>query len=252
MSKSKNIKAAKLSIEELRALPEPSPKDKPKKKKWINPHKREYGIEIVKRKDDTLYEDEPITYKLSIDIGFATSGLTFFNRKTGEVKSIYYKKDKEVQVKGAGIIYLANLCEETWQKYKELFPEDMNKNRANCQFILEEPLVIAGQKSFSISLYVLLHYLIEKLLYEFRCNSVVLVRPGSAKKLLGVKSNVKMRDGEKTKWIKENLPEWGTKNNHTADSNFSMILTNYDELIKLYPNVKLLNKVDYKIYKSWL
>lgn len=31
-----------------------------------------------------------------------------------------------------------------------------------------------------------------------------------------------------------------------------MILTNYEELSKLYPNVKLLNKVDYKIYESWL
>lgn len=251
MSRKKKIP----SIEELRALPEPFPeeeKPKKKKKKWINPHKREYGIEIVKRRNNTIYEDEPITFKLSIDIGFGTSGLTFYNRKTGEVKSIYYKKDKEVQVKGAGIVYLTNLCEETWQKYKELFPEEMKKNRANCQFILEEPLVIAGQKSFSISLYVLLHYLIEKLLYEFHCNSVVLVRPGSAKKLLGVKANLKMKDGEKTQWLKENIPEWNAKNNHCADSCFSMILTNYDELKKIYSNIEKLVKVEYKIYESVL
>ena len=60
-----------------------------KKKKWENPHKREYGIEIVRRENEPIVED--IVYKLSIDIGFATSGLTFFNRNTGEVKSIYYK-----------------------------------------------------------------------------------------------------------------------------------------------------------------
>lgn len=46
MSKSKNIKAAKPFIEELRVLPEPLPKEeKSKKKKWVNPHKREYSIE---------------------------------------------------------------------------------------------------------------------------------------------------------------------------------------------------------------
>jgi hypothetical protein len=250
MTKKKNIKAAKPSIEELRALPEPLPKEeKSKKKKWENPHKREYGIEIVRRENEPIVED--IVYKLSIDIGFATSGLTFFNRYTKEVKSIYYKKDKECHVKGAGIVYLSRLCEETWQKYKELIPREMKMNRGLSQFILEEPLVIAGQRSFSISLYVLLHYLIDKLLYEFKCHSVILVRPGSAKKLLNW-GRSHMPDSEKTKWVKENLPEWGTKNNHTADSNFSMILTNYEELSQLYPNVKLLNKVEYKVYESYL
>lgn len=232
-----------------------SNEEKKKKKKWENPHKREYGIEIVKRKPENdlpkYLIGEP-EHKVSIDIGFATSGLTWFDRENKKVTSLYYKKDKEVHVKGAGIVYLAQLCEETYQKYLEILPLDVKRNNENTQFILEEPLVIAGQKSFSISLYVLLHYLITHFLYEFRCHSVVLVRPGSAKKLLGVKSNVKMPDSEKTKWVKENLSEWETKNNHTADSNFSMILTNYEELSKLYPNVKLLNKVEYKIYESYL
>ena len=224
--------------------------EKKKKKKWVNPHKREFGIEIVKKKGVT---SRNILHKISIDIGYVTSGLTHYDIKQKIVKSLYYKKDSEVLVKGAGIVYLTNLCKETLAKYREIVLHEIDEDELEfTQFILEEPLVIAGQKSFSISLYVLLHYLITKLLYDFNCHSVVLVRPGSAKKLLGVKSNVKMKDSYKTAWVKENLPEWETKNNHTADSNFSMILTNYDELSELYPNVKLLNKVDYKIYESYL
>ena len=221
-----------------------------KKNKWVNPHKREYGIEIIKKKGVT---SRKILHKISIDIGINTSGLTHYNIKNKTVKSLYYKKDNEVHVKGAGIVYLTKLCKETLAKYREIITHEIDEDELEfTQFILEEPLVIAGQKSFSISLYVLLHYLITKLLYNFKCHSVVLVRPGSAKKLLGVKSNIKMKDSYKTAWIKENLPEWGTRNNHIADSNFLMILTNYEELSKLYPNVKLLNKVDYKIYESWL
>lgn len=242
------------SIEELRVLPEPfSEEEKPKKKKkkWINPHKREYGIEIVQRKDEKRNLGEP-EHKISIDIGFATSGLTWFDRNNKKVTSLYYKKDSEVHVKGAGIVYLTKLCEETYQKYLEILPKEVRTRAQTTQFILEEPLVIAGQKSFSISLYVLLHYLITKLLYDFDCHSVVLVRPGSAKKLLGVKANVKMPDSEKTKWIKENLPDWGVKNNHMGDSGFFMILTNYDELKGIYSNVGKLTKVEYKIYESYL
>lgn len=222
-----------------------------KKKKWENPHKREYGIEIVKRQEDQD-KNIPIEHKISIDIGFTTSGLTHLDTITGKIKTLYYKKDTECHVKGAGIIYLTKLCRETLQKYWELFPQEIKDNPKYTQIILEEPLVIAGQKSFSISLYVLLHYLITKFLLGIGVHSVVLVRPGSAKKLLGYSQREKMKDGVKTAWLKENLPEWCAKNNHISDSCFSMILTNYDFLASIYPNVNLLNKIDYKVYESYL
>lgn len=243
------------NLEELRSLPpftllEEKKEEKKKKKKWQNPHKREYGIEIVERVNEKRDLGEP-EHKVSIDIGYTTSGLTHWDILNRKVKSLYYKKNEQSLVKGAGIVYLTKLCEETYQKYLEILPEEVRQKVQVTQFILEEPLVIAGQKSFSISLYVLLHYLITKLLYDFDCHSIVLVRPGSAKKLLNW-GRSKMPDGEKTKWIKEHLPEWETKNNHTADSNFSMILTNYEKLKELYPSIALLNKVDYQIYRSYL
>lgn len=223
-----------------------------KKNGWQNPHKREYGIEIVRRSTDRENQLPP-KYKISIDIGINTSGLTLFDRENRIVKSLYYKKDKECHVKGAGIVYLTQLCKETLAKYMEIVIKEIDESELpNTQFILEEPLVIAGQKSFSISLYVLLHYLVTQLLIRYKVHSIVLVRPGSAKKLLGVKSNVKMKDSYKTAWIKENLPEFKTRNNHTADSNFSMILTNYDELKQIYSNVGLLQKIEYKIYESYI
>ena len=223
-----------------------------KKNNWVNPHKREgAGIEIVKSK--TYSQDRSLFHKISIDIGINTSGLTHYNIIRGEVHSLYYKKDNECHVKGAGIVYLTQLCKETLYKYMEIITKEIKESEIlNTQFILEEPLVIAGQKSFSISLYVFLHYLITQLLNRYKAHSIVLVRPGSAKKLLGVKSNTKMKDGVKTAWIKENLPEWQVKNNHMADSCFSLIFTNYDELKSLYPNISLLTKIDYKIYESYL
>lgn len=221
---------------------------KKKRKKKENPHKREYGIEVIHNNHD----DSPILHKVSIDIGFTTSGLTHYDVNKGKVQSLYYKKDKECHVKGMKIVDLLNLCDETLDKYIDLLPDEVVDNLSQTQFILEEPLVIAGQKSFSISLYVLLGHLIRELIQGFDVHSIVLVRPGSAKKLLGYKSNVHMPDGEKTKFIKDKLPSWDTRNNHTADSNFSMILTNQEELKELYPALKILNTVDYKVYNSQL
>ena len=95
-----------------------------KKKKWANPHKRDYGIEIVKRKEFELSDSlELPKYSLSIDIGITTSGLTFFDQEKKIVESLYYKKDEDSKVKGARIVYLTQLCEQTWQKYLELIHE---------------------------------------------------------------------------------------------------------------------------------
>lgn len=241
------------NMEECRAIEYPTNiEDKPKKKKskWVNPHKREYGIEIVKSRQQN--DTRPLLHKVSVDIGFTTAGLTHWNINEKTVKCLYYKKQEECHVKGAGIVYLTKLCKETLGRYMELIYKEIPEDEIqNTQFILEEPLVIAGQKSFSISLYVLLHYMIIRLLSYHRAHSIILVRPGSAKKLLNW-GRSKMPDGEKTKWVKNNLPEWGAQNNHMSDSCFSMILTNYDELKQLYPTIELLTKVDYKIYESWI
>ena len=220
---------------------------KKKKKKWVNPHKREYGIEVCYNPNN---KDKTILHKLSIDIGFATSGLTWLDMSTAKITSLYYKKDKECKVKGMRIVDLIHLCQDTLDKYIELIPESVLDCLDRTQIILEEPLVVAGQKSFSISLYVLLGNLIEKFIKDYNVHSVCLVTPGSAKRLLGVKSNVKMPDSEKTKFLKDNLPEWGSKNNHIADSNFSMILTNQEFLKQNYPALELLKDVSYKVYES--
>lgn len=217
---------------------------KRKKKKWVNPHKRNYGIEIIKN------QSWPILYKVSIDIGFRSAGMTLYNTKDHTLKCLNYKKDKECQVKGMRIVELIKLCEETLKKYLELLPIEVKNNLEHTQFILEEPLVIMSQKSFSISLYLLLAYMIKTLIEQYDVHSIILVQPGSAKRLLGFKHNEKMPDSEKTKFCKEHLSETGVKNNHQSDSLFSMILTNQEELKEYYSCIDLLKNVDYEVYES--
>ena len=219
-----------------------------KKKKKDNPHKREYGIEIIKYH---TVRETPFTHCVSIDIGFRTAGLTWYNRETKELQCLNYKKKTDCQVQGMKIVDLLKLCDETIEDYVELLPREVMRDKADTRFILEEPLIIAGQRSFSISLYVLLGKLIEYLIYTLGCHSVVLVRPGSAKKLLGVKSNVKMPDSKKTEFIKA-LPNIGCKNNHQADSVFSNILCNQEELKQIYASLRVLSNIEYKTYYSEL
>lgn len=223
-------------------------KSKKTRKKKPNPHKREFGIEIVK--GDNYYND--IKHKIAIDIGFRTAGLTWLNMKTLEIKCLNYKKKKDCKVQGMKIVNLLNLCRDTIKDYIALFPNEVLNNIKNTQIILEEPLIIAGQRSFSISLYILLSQLIKYFIKDLQVHSVCLVVPGSAKKLLGFKSNVHMPDSEKTKFVKENIPEAECRNNHCADSVFSIILTNQEVLSKKYKFMELLNKVDYKVYESCL
>lgn len=217
------------------------------KSKWQNPHKRDYGIEICYNPTN---RSKSILHKISIDIGFTTSGLTWLDMTTAKITSLYYKKDKECKVKGMRIVDLIHLCNDTLNKYIELIPEHILSCFDRTQVILEEPLVVTGQRSFSISLYLLLGTLIEKLIKEYNVHSICLVTPGSAKKLLGVKHNIKMPDSEKTKFLKEHVPEWDSRNNHIADSNFSMILTNQEFLKQNYPSLKLLKDVPYRVYES--
>lgn len=237
----KTRKKRKKPLENEKSLLE-SPKRK--KKKWINPHKRNYGIEIIKN------QSWPILYKVSIDIGFRSAGMTLYNTKDHTLKCLNYKKDKECQVKGMRIVELIKLCEETLKKYLELLPIEVKNNLEHTQFILEEPLVIMSQKSFSISLYLLLAYMIKTLIEQYSVHSIILVQPGSAKRLLGFKHNEKMPDSEKTKFCKEFLSETGVKNNHQADSLFSMILTNQEELKEYYSCIDLLKNVEYEVYES--
>lgn len=231
-----------LENEELPSSLLESPKRK--KKKWVNPHKRDYGIEIIKN------QSWPILYKVSIDIGFRTAGMTLYDTKNHTLKCLNYKKDKECQVKGMRIVELIKLCEETLNKYLELLPIEVKNNLEHTQFILEEPLVIMSQKSFSISLYLLLAYMIKTLIKKYDVHSIILVQPGSAKRLLGFKHNQKMPDSEKTKFCKEYLSETGVKNNHQGDALFSMILTNQEELKEYYSCIDLLKNVEYEVYES--
>lgn len=216
-------------------------------RKKTNPWKREFGIEIIKGNSF-----EPILHKVSADIGFRTAGLTWLDMSSGYIECLNYKKNTECQVQGMKIVNLLNLCKDTIQDYVKLLPKNVIDNIAHTQFIFEEPLIIAGQRSFSISLYILLSQLIEYFLEDLGVHSVVLVVPGSAKKLLGFKSNVHMPDSEKTKFVKEALPNANCKNNHQADSVFSMILTNQEFLKEKYPSLSILNNVEYKVYKSQL
>lgn len=213
-------------------------------KKKSNPHKREFGIEII--------ENQPgeIRYKVSIDIGFRSSGITLLDTINKKWEAINYKKNIESQVQGMKLVNLLNLCNGTLKKYLELLPKEVLSNLDKTQFILEEPLLLAGQKSFSISLYILLSNLVIRLIQDFNVHSIILVVPGSAKKLLGYKHNVKMPDSVKTKTLKEIIPELGVKNNHQADAAFSMILTNQELLKEYFPSLKILNIVEFQIYKS--
>lgn len=241
MSKRKN----KQKNEGLEAIQE---KVKKKREKKPNPHKREFGIEIIHGEN---YQ-KTCLHKVSVDIGFRTAGLTWLDLNTGRLECLHYKKNADCQVQGMKIVNLINLSKDTIQDYIKLLPEVVRDNLDRTQFIFEEPLVIAGRKSFSISLYILLSKLIEHFIRELKVHSVCLVVPGSAKKLLGFKSNVHMPDGEKTKFVKENLPETNCANNHQADSVFSMILTNQEFLKQKYPSLKVLNDIEYKIYESSL
>lgn len=216
-------------------------------KKKLNPHKREFGIEIV-----SADYSKPCLHKISIDIGFRTAGLTWLNMSTKELQCLYYKKNKDCQVQGMKIVELLKLCKETIQEYLNLLPDEVKNNLSETQFIFEEPLIIMGQRSFSISLYILLSQLIKYFIEELKVHSICLVVPGSAKKLLGFKSNIHMPDKEKTQFIKDNLPEIGCKNNHQADSVFSMILTNQELLKEKYPCLKVLKNIEYRIYQSSL
>lgn len=240
MSKRKN----KQKNEALEAIQE----KEQKRKKKENPWKREFGIELIHGEN---YQ-KTCLYKVSADIGFRTAGLTWLDLSIGRLECLYYKKNKECQVQGMKIVNLLNLCKETIQDYISLLPDVIKENLDRTQFIFEEPLIIAGQRSFSISLYILLSQLIEHFIYDLKVHSVVLVVPGSAKKLLGFKSNVHMPDKEKTKFVKENLPEVNCTNNHQADSVFSMILTNQEFLKEKYLSLKVLKDIEYRVYESSL
>lgn len=216
------------------------------RKKRINPHKRPFSIEIVEGVNKEL------KYKVAIDPGFRTSGLTFLDMNTGELKCLNYKKKEDCQVQGMKIVDLLNLCKNTIEEYKQLLPKEIINNLDKTQFILEEPLIISGQRSFSISLYILLSQLIEYFIKTLKVHSVCLVIPGSAKKLLGWLHREHMPDKEKTQFIKEYLPSANCPNNHCADSVFSIILTNQQLLKELYPELKILKEVSYEVYKSQL
>lgn len=241
MSKRKN----KQKNEALEAIQE---KEQKKKRKKENPHKREFGIEIIHGEN---YQ-KTCLHKVSTDIGFRTAGMTYLDMNTGQLTCLYYKKNKECQVQGMKIVDLIKLCRETIKDYVALLPEVVINNLDRTQFVFEEPLVIAGQRSFSISLYILLSELIQYFIEQLHVHSVCLVVPGSAKKLLGFKSNIHMPDKEKTKFVKENLPDIGCQNNHQADSVFSMILTNQEFLKEKYPCLKVLKDIEYRVYESSL
>lgn len=216
------------------------------RKKRINPHKRPFSIEIVEGVNKEL------KYKVAIDPGFRTSGLTFLDMNTGELKCLNYKKKEDCQVQGMKIVDLLNLCKNTIEEYKQLLPKEIINNLDKTQFILEEPLIISGQRSFSISLYILLSQLIEYFIKTLKVHSVCLVIPGSAKKLLGWSYREHMPDKEKTQFIKNNLPSAGCTNNHCADSVFSIILTNQQFLKQIYPSLNILKNISYEIYRSKL
>ena len=218
----------------------------PRKKK-INPHKRPFSIEIIEN-----HKENPIIFKVAIDLGFRTSGLAFLNINSGEIKCLNYKKKEDCKVQGMKIVDLLNLCKNTIKEYINLLPEYIIQNLDKTQFILEEPLIITGQRSFSISLYILLSQLIEYFIYKLDVHSVCLVIPGSAKKLLGWSVREHMPDKEKTQFIKQNLIEANCTNNHCADAVFSLILTNQEYLKNKYSSLKNLKEISYEIYESSL
>lgn len=220
-------------------------KDKKRKKKE-NPHRRPFSIEIIEN------QNKPILYKVATDIGFRTGGITFLNIESGEIKCINYKKNTNCKVQGMKIVDLLNLCKETIRTYLSLLPLEIKNHLDQTQFIFEEPLLIANQRSFSISLYIFLSQLIEYYIKELHVHSICLVIPGSAKKLIGFSPGEHMPDSIKTQFIKEHLPSANCPNNHCADSVFSIILTNQQLLKELYPELKILKEVSYEIYKSQL